>query len=64
MVGGFQAGFFGSSLMGSMAGEYSRDIEDDRGLLKRQRVLRSGLVREGIEPGSTEVRRTSQQAGT
>jgi hypothetical protein len=52
--------------MGGMAGEDSRDVEDDGSLFVGERVLRGGFVSKGIEPvvEVSKCRRCVDQAGT
>jgi hypothetical protein len=42
-------------LVGGVAREDGRDVEDDGGLFVGERVLRRGLVGEGVEPGEADL---------
>lgn len=50
VVGGLETSIFGAVLDGCIAGQDSGDIENQRCLLKSQRVLRGRLLRKSIEP--------------
>lgn len=50
MVGNFEHCLLVAVLVGGMAGENGRDVEDDGSLLVGERVLRGGFVGKGIEP--------------
>jgi hypothetical protein len=50
MVSCLEPGLFGARLVGGMAGQDGRDVEDDRGFFEGERVLRGGLVGERIVP--------------
>ena len=51
MVGGLEPDILVAVLVGGVAGQDGGDVEDDGGLLEGERVLRGGLVGEGVEPG-------------
>jgi hypothetical protein len=50
VVGGLQTGIICAVLICGVAGKYSGDIEDDRGLLEGEGILRRWFVGEGIVP--------------
>jgi len=55
VVGNLEHGFLVAVLVSSMAGEDSRDVEDDGSLFVGERVLRGGLVSKGVEPGEGDL---------
>ena len=51
VVGGLETGFFGTRLVGGMAGQNGGYVEDYGGFFEGKRVLGGGLVGESVKPG-------------